>query len=129
MKKSIFALICLTASTSLFAQPQISKGCYTEKAYGLSGHAIQAQSSHDIEIINDEDSSKSFNYIYKICVQNHGCKQKQNNVTVNAHSKWNNHSEVFHMETYKYAGPYEITATTEVDGSTCTAKSILIVRE
>lgn len=127
MKKLL--LLSAILSTSCLADPSIIMNSTTDNAYGLEGRVVWSYSQHDIQIINDTNEDKNYSYGYSICVTNHGCERKDNVVTVKPHSRFNNHCDLTHTATYKYAGPYEITAITSVSDQVKTSKALVIIKD
>ena len=122
-------LLTALLSANVLAAPVIDLGVTTEKAYGMKGHGTYTYSSHDIQIMNDTANPITYNYQYSLCVNDHGCMVRGNSVTVNAHSRWNNHADLTHFAQYDYSGPFESTATTQVDQQSHQSKSLVIIKD
>lgn len=127
--KIIYGIALGLISTNCLADPSITLLTTTDNAYGLEQHDVYAYSKHDIQIINDTNQDQTYSYSYSLCVKNHGCQQKANHVTVKAHNRFNNHCDLTHMAKYKYAGPYEMLATTQVRDKILEAKALVIIRQ
>jgi hypothetical protein len=110
--------LALTLSTMAIASPiTISAGAEAHQYYSIRGDYISTTASHDIEIINNSDSAKTFDYVYRYCADGHNeCAIAYNTVTVNAHAKWNNHHDSYISVKYDDAGRYGLIATTEING-------------
>jgi ABC-type molybdate transport system substrate-binding protein len=130
MFKTTLSTLLLTLSTIAIANPvTVSVGAQAHDYFSMKGDYVSTSASHDIEIINNSDSAKTFTYVYRYCAEGHNeCAISYNTVTVNAHTKWNNHHDSIVSPKYDYVGKYNLTATTNVNGQNATSYGSVIVR-
>ncbi len=129
MKKLL--IICLAVIGTKTYADTIHLNAVAHSSICMVNQPCPMSSVHDIEIINNSGENHKYNYLYSLCDDQNHCHNTGSFVTVNAHSKWNNHYDNWFQPKLTWKGTHQIIAETRVSGhqeAFCQGGNVAIVQ-